>query len=513
MMAPRFSPFSTTATTAAAKHFDYLVIGAGSGGMASARRAADLHGASVAVVERAPLGGTCVNVGCVPKKIMWSASEMNANMRLAPDYGFDVPGVQGSGQDAPADIGFNWAKMKAARDAYILRLNGIYQQNLEGSGVEVFRGSARFTDRDGADTGAGGGTVQIDGGDDAGEIISANHVLIASGGYPILPDDVRGAAELGITSDGFFELTRQPRKVAVVGAGYIAVELAGVLAGLGSDVSLFVRGGTVLRSFDGMVSDAVAQGLEHAGVELVRHANVESVDEQQQGELHKKSLKVNLAGNTGAKDFSGFDEVIFAVGRAPAVADIGLEHVPGVDVGPAGHIVNDPFSNTNAECVYALGDVCGFWELTPVAIAAGRRLADRLFGGPVHAEAKLDYACIPTVVFSHPPVGTIGMTEEEARAEYGDENITCYTSTFVNLHYSLMDVAPGDKPRSCIKLVCEGPEERVRGLHVVGMAADELLQGFGVAMKMGATKADFDSSVAIHPTAAEEVVTLAPWGM
>ena len=492
---------TTAARSSNPHHYDYLVIGAGSGGMASARRAADLHGKKVGIIERGPLGGTCVNVGCVPKKIMWTAAELGQSLQLAKDYGHN--NVTNSDEAS-----FDWSRLKSTRDAYLLRLNGIYQRNLENSNVDVHYGSAKFVaPTPGADGGAA--TVQV--GD---SLLTADHVLIATGGYPVVPD-VPGATgclegeEIGITSDGFFELQEQPKRVAIVGAGYIAVELAGVMAGLGSEVSLYIRGNEVLRSFDEIISTTITNELEKSGVQVHRYSNLARVERSLEGGL----IDVTIESDQVSRIDRGFDEIVYAIGRAPAVNNLGLEHLPGVTLNGQGHVTNDQMSFTDQPNVYALGDVCGFWELTPVAIAAGRRLSDNLFGGPKHGNACIDYEKIPTVIFSHPVVGTIGMSENEAREKYGGEDVKCYTSTFVNLHYSMMDVEPSEKPRSHIKMVCrKSTNEEVVGLHIVGMGADEMLQGFGVAMKMGATKADFDSSIAIHPTAAEEVVTLAPWG-
>jgi glutathione reductase (NADPH) len=560
MLAPLSRRLSSTATLQNT-HYNYLVIGAGSGGMASARRAADLHGQKVGIIERGPLGGTCVNVGCVPKKIMWTASELGQSTTLAKDYGYT----------AATKGAFDWSHLKAARDAYLLRLNGIYQRNLENSNVDIHYGFARFVAPTAEGNNNAAATVQVD-----GKILTADHVLVATGGYPTVPD-VPGAngnsekmsemqqfinatrakvesgrgkealdssalqaalasdktskffehktthsehskhpEQIGITSDGFFELQQQPKKVAIVGAGYIAVELAGVMAGLGSEVSLYIRGDTVLRSFDDLISSTITSELEKSGVAIHRRSNLVKVercgDETSSGH-QPGSISVHTTVEDVPQVDHGYDEIVYAIGRKPAVADLGLEHLPELALNESGHLINDHMSFTKQPNVYALGDVCGFWELTPVAIAAGRRLADNLFGGPQHSGAHIDYDKIPTVIFSHPPVGTIGMSEQEAVAKYGTEDVKCYTSTFVNLHYSMMDVEPGDKPKSHIKMICrKSTDEEVVGLHIVGLGADEMLQGFGVAMKMGATKADFDSSIAIHPTAAEEVVTLAPWG-
>lgn len=485
----------TAAPGQTAEKYDYIVVGAGSGGMASARRAA-AHGAKVAIIESGRLGGTCVNVGCVPKKVMWSAAEMQSALNLSPDYGFSWPGEMPS---------FDWQKLKTSRDSYIERLNGIYQRNLDNSAVEVVLGRGQLV---GPRPGGSSGAVVAAG----GRLLESENVLLATGGYPIVPA-VAGAAEVGVTSDGFFDIEALPKRVAVFGAGYIAVELAGILRGLGSEVSLFIRHDKVLRSFDSMLSTKITESLEHSGVQLVRNSSLAGV-RKAGGSPGDVTIDVHDADGK-AHEHTGFDEVVYAIGRAPAVPDLNLAAL-GEDsplVADSGHIASDEFQCTRAPGVFALGDVCGHWELTPVAIAAGRRLADRLFAGPSFAEAKLDYDTIPTVIFSHPPAGTIGLSEEEAIARYGEDDIHCYTSTFVNMHYAIMNVDPSEKPRTNIKLVCQGAEEKIVGLHIHGMAADEMLQGFAVAIKMGACKSDLDNTIAIHPTAAEEVVTLAPWGL
>jgi glutathione reductase (NADPH) len=457
-----------------------------------------MYGKKVALIERGRLGGTCVNVGCVPKKIMWNAAQIKETIEhIAPGYGF--PGATTGG--------FDWTMLKERRDAYIKRLNGMYERNL--SEVDVFEGFGSLAGK--ADCGGfanvsvaktGGGDVRL----------TAPHVLIATGGYPSLPA-VEGK-ELCMTSDEFFDdLAVQPKRVAVVGAGYIAVEVAGVMASLGSQVSMFVRGDGALRSFDTLIQDFINKSLvSRDEIDMVTQANLRRVTLSDDG---SKTIEL-----TNGEVFEGFDEVICAIGREPLVSDVGLDSVlardgaSGIGRTEQGHIVSNEYQETGVDGIYALGDVCGFWELTPVAIAAGRRLADRLFSeNPKCRNAKLDYTNIPTVIFSHPTVGTIGDTEAEAYEKYGRDDVTVYTSVFVNMWFSLQDVEPSQKERTHIKLICVGEEEKVVGLHIVGMASDEILQGFGVAIKMGATKADFDSCVAIHPTAAEEVVTLAPWGL
>ncbi len=447
-----------------AKHFNYLVIGGGSGGIASARRAAE-YGASVVLFEDGAIGGTCVNVGCVPKKVMWSTSRIAEFLHDAKGYGFDV-----------TVNGFSWPDLKSRRDAYITRLNGIYDRNLANSKVEQVNARARFVDDKTVEAG--------------GERYTADHILIATGGFPTWPD-IPGA-EHGISSDGFFELEDRPAKVAVVGAGYIAAELAGVLQGLGSDVSLFLRKDSVLRSFDSDLQEVVMENMAEMGMDLRRQTQLTAIEKQGDGSL---TLTTD-AGDT----LAGYDCLIWAIGRAPATEDLGLEQT-GIKTDARGFIPTDDFQNTNVANVHAVGDVTGRDALTPVAIAAGRKLSDRLFDK--QSDARLEYENIATVIFTHPPIGTVGVSEEQARAEHGDA-VKVYRSRFVNMYFAVLE---RKQPTVC-KLICLGPEEKVIGCHVVGEAADEIIQGFAVAVRMGATKADFDRTVAIHPTAGEELVTM-----
>lgn len=444
--------------------YDLLVIGAGSGGLAAAQRAAE-YGARVAIVEKGRLGGTCVNVGCVPKKVMWYAAELAHGIDDAEGYGFQVDGKK-----------HDWKKLQQARDAYVERLNGIYARNLERRNVELLRGTARVSD---------GNLVEVD-----GRRFSAERILIATGGKPVVPN-IPGA-EHGLTSDDFFALDRCPRRIAVVGAGYIAVELAGVLASLGAEVTLIVRRDGVLRRLDLMLRELVQESIEADGIRMLTHCALRELRKEQDGTLTFTSESGLTHG--------GFDSVLWAVGRQPCSADIGLDTV-GVNTSERGYIEVDEWQQTSVPGVFAVGDVTGKVELTPVAIAAGRRLSDRLFGGM--QDRKLDYNNIPTVIFSHPPIGTVGLTEDEARERYADD-IKIYSGTFTPMYHALTE----RKRRTGIKLVCAGPDERVVGLHIIGEGADEMLQGFAVAVKMGATKRDFDDTVAIHPTSAEELVTL-----
>jgi glutathione reductase (NADPH) len=299
--------------------------------------------------------------------------------------------------------------------------------------------------------------------------------------------------ELGITSDGFFELEEQPKRVAVVGSGYIAVELSGIFAELGSKTTLIVRGAKILKSFDSMIGEATLGLLREAGVDVATNAWPQALERAHDGSLEVITRDGQRKGPV--------DCVVWAVGRAPAVEDIGLKDA-GVELDAYGYIVTDKYQMTNVEGVYAIGDVTGRMQLTPVAIAAGRRLSDRLYGG--QAGRYLSYTNIPTVIFGHPPIGTVGLSEEAARADFGSDAVTVFKSSFVPMYYAPLQ----RKPRCDMKLVTVGPEKRVVGVHVVGPGADEMMQGFAVAVRMGATKKDFDDTVAIHPTVAEELVTM-----
>lgn len=444
-------------------HHDLIVIGGGSGGLACAQRAAD-YGASVALVEPEPLGGTCVNAGCVPKKVMFYAASLAEGLRDAAGYGFDV--TAGS---------HDWHALKQARDAYVRRLNGIYAANLERRRIVRVEATARFDD---AHTVVAGG-----------EVLTAPHVVIATGGRPVVPA-VPGA-ELGITSDGFFALERRPESVAIVGSGYVAVELAGIFQALGTRVTLVIRHDHVLRSFEAMLSAALMTQMRHDGIEIVDHAVPAQV--RRAGDHHE-------LWTADGRILGPFECVLWAVGREPVVEGLDLGRA-GVRQYDDGYVITNRFQETSAAGVYAIGDVTGQVALTPVAIAAGRRLADRVFGG--QAGRHLDYDMVPTVIFSHPPIGTVGLSEAEARDLHGDA-VRCYVSGFVPMYHALTQ----HKRRAEMKLVTVGPEERIVGLHVIGEGADEMLQGFAVALKMGATKRDFDDTVAIHPTSAEEFVTM-----
>lgn len=446
------------------QHFDYIAIGGGSGGIASANRAAS-YGKTCAIVEAKALGGTCVNVGCVPKKAMWFAGHIAEAMKLAPDYGFALK--------TPA---LDWQQLCQSRDAYISRIHASYERVLGKNQVTVIQGFAKFINAN---------TIEV-----AGVQYTADHISIATGGVPTWPN-IPGA-ELGIDSDGFFALTEQPKRVAVVGAGYIAVEIAGVMNALGSETHLLVRRDKPLRSFDTMLSDTLTQLMQQQGVLLHSHSEVSAVERLEDG-----SLLLTLSSGHALQ----VDCLIWAIGRTPNTANLNLG-AAGVETDEHGFIPTDKFQNTNVPGIYAIGDNTGRLALTPVAVAAGRRLAERLFNGKPNEH--LNYDLVPTVVFSHPPIGTIGLTEAQARLEFGDDAIKVYTSEFTAMYRALTS----HREPTRMKLICAGAEQKVVGLHVIGFAADEMLQGFGVAIKMGATKADFDNCVAIHPTSAEEFVTM-----
>lgn len=443
--------------------YDLIALGGGSGGLAVAEKAA-AFGARVAIVEPARLGGTCVNAGCVPKKIMWYAAELAQAASDAPGFGVRV-----------TRDGTDWARLTAGRDAYVANVNDYWDGYAERLGVDVIRGHARFHDAD---------SIEVD-----GRVYTAAHIVIATGGEPILPA-VPGA-ELGITSDGFFALDEQPRRAAIVGAGYIGVELAGMLRALGTEVSVFAQQPRVLGGFDPLVSETVMHNMRGQGIDLHLPCQVNGLAADPEG------LTVHTAGGVR---LDGFDTVIWAVGRRPNTAALALDRA-GVAVAADGTVPVDVWQNTSISGIYALGDVTGRAPLTPVAIAAGRRLAERLFGG--RADRHLDYENIPTVVFAHPPAGAVGLDEAAARERFGD-SVTVYETGFVPMRYALNEHGP----RTAMKLVCAGPEEQVVGIHMVGNGVDEMLQGFAVAVKAGLRKRDFDDTVAIHPSSAEELVTL-----
>ncbi|WP_218397828.1 glutathione-disulfide reductase [Alteromonas lipotrueae] len=447
------------------KHFDYICIGGGSGGIASANRAAK-HGKKAAIIEAKDIGGTCVNVGCVPKKAMWYGAQVaEAIHRYAPEYGFDITVNH-----------FSWDSLIASRQAYIERIHASYDRSLSANDVTLIRGFAKFVDNN---------TIEVD-----GETYTADHITIATGGRPVIPD-IPGAQH-GINSDGFFALKEQPKKAVVVGAGYIGVELAGVLHSLGTETHLVVRKHAPLRHFDPIIHETLVDMIHAEGCTLHNHASVEKVE---RGE--GKHLSIHLTNG----EVLEADCLIWAIGREPSTDVIAIENT-GVELAENGTVKVDKYQNTTAKNIYAVGDITGEAELTPVAVKAGRLLSERLFNG--QEDAHMDYSMIPTVVFSHPPIGTMGLTEPEAVEQYGEDNIKVYSSSFASMYTAVTR----HRQMTKMKLVCAGDDEKVVGLHGIGHGMDEILQGFAVAIKMGATKADFDACVAIHPTSAEEYVTM-----
>ncbi|GMR00921.1 MAG: glutathione-disulfide reductase [Gammaproteobacteria bacterium] len=448
------------------KRYDYdlLAIGGGSGGLSVVERAA-VYGAKCAVVENGKIGGTCVNVGCVPKKVMWYGASLAHALEDAKDYGFDLE-----------NKGFDWTHLVSKRESYIAGINNWYHNYLADSNIDELQGFASFIDEH---------TVDVD-----GKQVSAEHIAIASGTTPSFPD-IPGA-EHGICSDGFFELTECPEKVAIVGSGYIAVELAGVLNALGSDVCMYLRKEHLLRSFDAVLRETLLEEMIDQGVDIMPRTQLIEIIKEQDGTL-------SLCDDKGNKN-TGFSEIIWAIGRHPDTGDMKLDAID-IQLDDAGYIITDIYQNTSIENIFALGDITGRAPLTPVAIAAGRRLADRLYNN--QTDRHLDYKMIPTVVFSHPPIGTVGLTEGEARKKHGD-TVKIYQTRFTAMYNSMTKY----EVKTSMKLVCIGAQEKVVGCHIIGPGADEMLQGFAVAMRMGATKKDFDDTVAIHPTSAEELVTM-----
>ncbi|WP_241608293.1 glutathione-disulfide reductase [Rosenbergiella australiborealis] len=447
------------------KHYDYLAIGGGSGGIASINRAA-MHGKKCALVEAKALGGTCVNVGCVPKKVMWHAAQIAEAIHMyGPDYGFDTTVNK-----------FDWKTLIKNRSAYIDRIHNSYDNVLGKNNVDVIKGFAKFVDAH---------TVEVN-----GETYTADHILIATGGHPVLPS-IPGA-EYGIDSDGFFELDNLPARVAVIGAGYIAVEVAGVLNSLGAETDLFLRKDKPLRGFDPLLSDTLVEVMEKEGPKLHKQCEAERIEKNSDN-----SLTIYFTNGTSHNT----DCLIWAIGRAPATENINLA-VTGVELNDKGYINVDKYQNTSVPGIYAVGDNTGAVELTPVAVAAGRRLSERLFNNK--PDEHMDFSNIATVVFSHPPIGTVGLSEPEAREKFGDEQVKIYSSSFTAMYTAVTQYRQPCR----MKLVCVGPDEKIVGIHGIGYGMDEMLQGFAVALKMGATKRDFDNTVAIHPTSAEEFVTM-----
>ena len=443
------------------QHFDYdlMVIGAGSGGVRAARKSAEF-GARVAVVEEAALGGTCVNVGCIPKKLYVYASEYAAAWRESAGFGWQAEGVS-----------FDWNTLRDNKSNEIARLNAIYARLLEAPGVDIIEGH-----------GALAGPQEIVVGDTH---YRAERILLATGTWPAMPE-IPGI-ELALTSNEIFDLERFPERLLIVGGGYIATEFASIFSGLGANVVQSYRGELFLRGFDHDIREFLAEEMRKAGVDLRFDHHVTALESQSGGVLAHLS-----DGN------EPFDAVLYATGRRPNIAQLGLEHTE-VTLTEAGYIEVDDTFQTAEPSIYALGDMTGGWELTPVAIGEAMAFAQTQFGGQAQT---MDYQAIPTAVFSQPPIGTVGLTEEEAIA--AGHEVTIFESTFRPLKHTVS----GSEERTMMKLVVDAKSDRVLGAHMVGADAGEICQGLGIALKMGATKADFDRTVGIHPTAAEEFVTM-----
>ena len=438
--------------------FDLIILGGGSGGIACAVRAAT-HGAKVAVIENRDIGGTCVNLGCVPKKVIWNGAQLFHNFKQLPDYGIN------------ANIdNLNYATLASNCDNYIKRLHSLYLARFESLGIELISGKASLVKP---------GFIKVN-----DQTYSAKHIVLATGGQPHMPD-IPGI-EYAFNSDDFFALKKLPSKVAVVGSGYIAVELAGVFSQFGVDTALFCRKALPLTNFD--------IDIKKHYVKLAQSSNIKIFNEH-----IPKSINSNNTIIFDQGSYDGFDAIFFATGRRPNTKNLGIDQTQ-IELDSNGKVIVDEYQNTAEPNHYAIGDITDAPELTPVAIKAGRMLAERLFNQ--QANAQINTELTPTVVFSHPPIATIGLSESQARAKFS--NIKIYKSEF----NPMIDALSVHKTPTFMKLICQGEQETIVGLHMMGQGCDEILQGFAVAIQMGATKADFDNTIAIHPTSSEELVTL-----
>ncbi|WII96171.1 glutathione-disulfide reductase [Moraxella haemolytica] len=448
--------------------YDYIAIGGGSGGIASANRAA-MYGQKTAIIESTHIGGTCVNVGCVPKKVLWYGANLAEHIhKYAPDYGFGLTVKE-----------FNFKTLVDNRTAYINRIHKSYQKGFDKNNVTVIRGFAKFIDKH---------TLEIDKGNGEKETVTARHILIATGGKPMVPN-IDGA-QFGETSDDFFEWENLPKSVAIVGSGYIGVELAGVLNALGVETHLIVRGDRILKNFDEAIIDELGHIMQNDGIIFHYQKEPSKIDKNDDN-----SLTIHC-GDT----IITTEKLIWATGRKANTDQLNLDKV-GVKTNNKGEIIVDEYQNTSVDNIFAVGDIIqNGIQLTPIAVAAGRRLSERLFNNKPNE--RLDYHNVPSVIFSHPPVGTVGLSEKEAKAQFDDVKV--YTSTFT----PMLSAITSHRQPCKMKLICAGDDKKVVGLHGVGFGVDEMIQGFAVAIKMGATKADFDDTVAIHPTGSEEFVTM-----
>ncbi|HUK04047.1 MAG TPA: glutathione-disulfide reductase [Burkholderiales bacterium] len=440
--------------------FDLFTIGGGSGGVRASRVSASL-GARVAVAESGRFGGTCVNVGCIPKKLFSYAAHVRSELEDAADFGWDI-----------AEPRFDWARLLANKDREITRLNGVYERVLVDAGVEIFRGRA---------TVLGPHTVSLD-----GKTFTARHILVATGSWPQKP--AMQGAELAITSNEAFHLGRLPRSALVVGGGYIAVEFASIFHGLGVKTTLAYRGPRLLRGFDDELGARLGEEMARKGVGIDLNCTPVGLSRLQD------LIEVKFNGQRT----STFDLVMFATGRKPNTASLGLE-AAGVKLAADGAVVVDAFSKSSVDSVHAIGDVTNRLNLTPVATSEGMALAKTLFGG---VPTPVDHDNVPTAVFAHPNLATVGLSEQKARARFG--RVDVYKTAFRALKHTL----GASEEKIFVKLVVDSASQRVVGAHMIGPDAGEIIQGVAIAVKLGATKAQFDATIGIHPTAAEEFVTL-----
>ncbi|MEM8675402.1 MAG: glutathione-disulfide reductase [Cyanobacteria bacterium P01_G01_bin.67] len=446
--------------------FDLFVIGAGSGGIATARRAAQ-YGAKVGIVESDRLGGTCVNRGCVPKKLMVYASHFPAGFEESAGYGWSV-----------GTSSFNWLKMITAVNNEVDRLNGIYRRMLDNSHVKVYRGYGKLLDPH---------TVEI-----GEQKVTANKILIAVGGKPVKPDDIPGI-EHAITSREIFQVKQQPKRIVIIGGGYIGVEFASILNGLGSEVTMVIRGDKILRGFDEDIRSEIQDGMERHGIRILNNKPKLSITKGDSG------LEITIPFDNDKKEVIVADAAsLAATGRQPDLENLGLENTKVEVVN--GAVAVDQYNKTAEDNIYAVGDCTDRVNLTPVAINEGRAFADTHFGGK---SRQMSYENIPTAVFSNPEAATVGLTEAEAREKYG-QAIKVYRSKFRPMYYTL----PDKQEKTLMKLIVNTDTDQVIGAHMVGDSAAEIIQGVAIAVKMGATKADFDATVGIHPSSAEEFVTM-----
>ena len=448
--------------------FDLFVIGAGSGGIATARRAAQ-YGAKVGIVESDRLGGTCVNRGCVPKKLMVYASHFPAAFEESAGYGWSV-----------GDSSFDWEKMITAVNNEVTRLNGIYQRMLDNSEVKVYEGYGKFVDSH---------TIAI-----GEQKVTAEKILIAVGGKPVKPEHISGI-EHAITSREIFHLQEQPKRIVIIGGGYIGVEFACILNGLGTEVTMVIRGDKILKGFDEDIRDEIQTGMQNHGIRVITNCDCDrlTIDKTDTG------LKIKVITRDNQEETIVADAAsLAATGRAPDLKNLGLENTK-VEVVNGAVAVNE-YSQTAEEHIYAVGDCTDRVNLTPVAINEGRAFADTHFGGQ---SRQMSYENIPTAVFSAPEAATVGLTEAEAREKYGDA-VKVYRSKFRPMYYTL----PNKQEKTLMKLIVDTNTDKVVGAHMVGDSAAEIIQGVAIAVKMGATKANFDATVGIHPSSAEEFVTM-----